>query len=114
MTPERIIRSVKRQPFLHASAVLLLIAVYHLRFGSGTEQLAAWWFAVDHPAPDQVKVVGITVAAIIGGLFLSVALAAWVSDRRNVDRFVARKGSAPRLLDETKVSHSAGSQEESL
>jgi hypothetical protein len=103
---------VKRQPFLHAGAVLLLIALYHLRFGSGTEQLAAWWFDVDRPEPDQVKVMGITVAAIIGTVFLIVGLAARVADRRNINRFVATKASAPRLLDETKVSHLVGSKEE--
>lgn len=114
MKQGRLIRSVKRHPFLHVGAVLLFIAAYHLRFGSGTEQLAAWWFGVDQPTREQVKAVGGTVSAIIGGLFLIVILAARISDRRSVDRFVTRKGSAPRLLDETKVSHGTQSSGKSV
>jgi hypothetical protein len=105
---------VKRQPFLHAGAVLLFIAAYDLRYGSGTEKLAGWWFAVDQPSADQVEAVGLTVAAIIGVTFLSALLVARLNDRRSFDQFVARKGSAPALLDETKVSRVTRSEGDSL
>ena len=114
MSPDRLIRSIKRHPFLHVGAVLLFLAAYDLRYGSGTEKLAGWWFAVDQPAPAQVEAVGMTVAAIIGATFLIVLVSARLSFRRSVDQFVARKASMPTLVDEARMSQVNHSREHGL